>query len=327
MPQLPDPIRRQVEAAEALLPQPTPETPAGDEVQDEAVAAPPPAADEHVAAPAPAPEAPPVLSDVEPEPPAKPADSEQTWEQRYRSLQGLTNRNSADFKQRLHARDQELDALRKQVQELTARAEQAKPDVDPNDVETFGEDLVRMVQRAAEQTLARKLAPLDGRLQELDRRVDGTSHAATRTAEELFFAKLREQVPDVDIINTDPGFLHWLAEEDPVYGVTRQSALDQAGAAMDVARVARVFNAYKGTSAPASPVHRTVQSQLEKQVAPRATSAPPTAGQPSKRIYTSSEVTAFYDAKRRGAYRNREADAQREEAAINAALAEGRISP
>lgn len=336
MSDLPTPIRRQVEAVEALYQQPTsedaqPATQEGDgapaaELAPQVQAAAP----EETAAPEPAaPEA------AEPEAPAAPPkDSEATWEQRYRTLQGLNNRNAADFKQRLGDKDREIADLKRQVEKLSAAP--APQPADPKDVETFGEDLVGMVQRTIENAMGRALAQYDGRFQQLEQRLDGTAHAATRTAEELFLERLAEQVPDYAQVNVDDGFLAWLAEDDGVYGVPRQEALDRAAAAMDVDRVARVFKAYKATRMPAAPTpdqaapadpRAQAKAQLEKQVAPRATAPSPTTAQPAKRVYSAAEVTAFYDSARRGHYRGRDEDFAREEAAINLALAEGRITP
>jgi hypothetical protein len=64
---------------------------------------------------------------------------------------------------------------------------------------------------------------------------------------------------------------------------------------------------------------------VDKQVSPKgsAASAPPTPNQP--KVWAQNEVIAFYEAKRKGEFRGREADMQAIEAAINLAMAEGRI--
>lgn len=336
MSDLPLPIRRQVEAVEAMY-QPTPEEP---ETQvPEGGDAPAVETATQVEAPAPAesPAPAPVSAEQAAEPPTPtPKDSEATWEQRYRTLQGMNNRNAADFKQRLGDSQRENAELKRQLAEISKAQAQAPTPADPKDVETFGEDLVGMVQRAIETALGRTTSQLDGRFQTLEQRIDGAAHASSRTAEELFLDRLSEQVPDYEQINVDEGFLAWLGEEDDVYGVPRQDALDRAARALDVARVARVFKAYKATLTPAAPTpvseapvdpRAKAKAQLEKQVAPRASTPTPAGSPAAKRTYTAAEVTAFYDAARRGHYRGRDEEFMREEAAINLALAEGRITP
>ena len=325
---LPTPVKKQLAQIEELYKQPaaTPaegaeggqlpadETPAPDAAQhvvEPAQDAPAPAAEAPTEAPAPA-----------------PAQDPNPWEQRYKTLQGLHNRNVEDLKGRVKARDAEIAEMRKQLAEL--QAARPAPAVDPRDAETFGEDLVAMVQRVVEARLGHSGAQTDSRMADLESRLEGTTNVVAQTAESLFLQHLGRQVADYEAINVDQGFLDWLAQPDEVYGEPRQNALDRAVNALNADHAARIFKAYKATLAPAQPPAETPaqpspKAQLAKQVAPRtASSAAPQAPQ-AKRVYSAAEVTKFYDDVAKGRYASRPDDARREEAAINAALAEGRI--
>lgn len=228
-----------------------------------------------------------------------------------------------------------IDTLESQVADLSKpRQEAPKPDVttDQKDVEAFGQDLVDMVKRVAETMFGSAARQFDGRIAAIEQRLDGTTNVVSRTADEVFIDRLTAMVPDYESINTSDGFLAWLGEVDEVYGVPRQDALTAAGAARDVSRVAKVFLAYKKTLQPVvahpvevPPAPAPKVSQLERQVAPRASARAAPAPANSAQIITQAQVQGFYRDVQRGVYRGREAEADQIEAMLNQALAEGRI--
>lgn len=181
-------------------------------------------------------------------------------------------------------------------------------------------DMVRRVTLAAYAGVAQQF---DQRLTAIEQHLQGTANAVAKTTDEIFLERLKVRVPDYESINTSDGFLAWLDEIDPVYGLPRQDALTKAGDARDAERVAAIFLAYKATlQAPAPTPPAT--TKLDKQVAPRSTASTP-APTPARVTFTVAEVQAFYRAVQRGEYRGREAEAAALEQTYNAALAEGRI--
>ena len=321
---LPTPIRKQLDQIEELY-KPA-DALASAEGGEQAPATEPPApvdgtqtepASQTAAAPAepPAPQPTPVQDDV-----AK-------WEHRYKTLQGMHNQNMADQKRRLDDANKQIADLKKTVSEM--RAERATPTVDPKDVETFGEDLLSMVNRVVDAKLGHANAQMDSRFAGLENQTSQVAQTVAGNAEALFFERLAALVPDYEALNVEQGMLDWLAVVDPIYGEPRQAALDRAVGALNPTAVAAVFKAYKAAKEvpPAPPASNpTPQAQLAKQVSPRGSSSTPNAAPaPSTRIYSQAEVAKFYDDVTKGRYRGRNDDMKREEAAINAAIAEGRI--
>lgn len=319
MANLPRAVQQQVDAAEALLAQANQpaEATQGEPAPTDA---------------APAPQVEPTATSVAPEPQPAPAPSgEETWEARYKSLNGLFRAEVPKLQQQnkqLVAQLQELqERLDKQSQKPAQPEPEPTPVADPRDVETFGQDLVEMVQRQTQAVLGRVAGKLDSvvasieqRLSHLEQVVNGTKQTVAVTAEEMFFSKLAQAVPDWEQINANDAFLAWLADADPVYGVPRQNALSAAQQALDVARVAAVFNAFKATTT-AKPA---AAASLAKQVSPRSTGAPAPSA-PEKPVITQGQISTFYREVAQGKYRGREAEAQQLENAINEALAEGRV--
>lgn len=313
---LPAQIRNQVDAVEALL-----AAPAGAPTAQPA-ADPSPVA-EVAPQPPEAPAAPPAETPSAPEAQPRPKDDEQTWEQRYRTLQGMHNQNITDLRRRL---DEQERTNREMAEKLrTMQAAPPPPQATSNDdAETFGQDMLDMVSRVLEARVGGVLRAVVERIEQLEVQHQGTSRTVARTAEEAFYIRLKELVNDYEEVNASQAFLAWLADVDPVYGAPRQQALDEAAAALNAVRVAAIFNTYKTSVAPpATP--RSARPSLETQVAPAAAAA----GAPPKpegvKYVLVSDVERFYDDVRRGRYRGRETERQAQEQAVNRALAEGRV--
>lgn len=316
---LPRKAKQQLDQAEALLQRmnaPQDETPAPETPAPEPVVAEQPTEPEAVASPAPAPT-------PSPEP-----QIDRDLEQKYKTLQGI-HRSLNDRVKAMEQRNQELEErLQQALRRVEERDEPRKPEpsVDPKDAEVFGEDLVQMVQRVAQTMFGSAVKSFDARLASIEQQLKGTTSAVAKTAEDVFYEKLRGKVADFEEINVDPRFLEWLAETDPVYGEPRQAALTRAANAMDGDRVANVFLAFKATLTPSqTPAQKPAASDLEKQVAPNSVATPPAQPQ-GKRAFTIAEVEAFYRDVAQGKYRGREAEANKFEAQINAAIAEGRVT-
>ena len=320
---LPQRIQAELDAADAMLaqmnqPPADPQAPV-EPLVPEPVAAVPPVQD---TPPTPAPiPAPAVAEPTAPVPSPRPDD----WEHRFKSLQGRYNRLAQDTTERMRTLEQHIQQLTQQRQEPSSPPE---PVADTTkDAEVFGADMVDMVKRVAETLFGSVARKVDERLTAIERRLEGTTQQVAKTGDEVFVDRLRQLVPNYEAINVDEGFLNWLAEEDPVYGEPRQNALTKAADARDVERVARIFQAYVKTFAPAATPAQpapTPASELDRQVAPRASASAP-AAPTGKPTFRAAEVTHFYREVQAGRYRGREQEALAIEAQFNNALAEGRI--
>ena len=319
---LPRAIQAQIEQANALL-----------EAANKPPEAPAPAEPAQVAATAPDPDPAPAAPEPQatPEPQAQPQPQPDVWEHKYKTLQGLFNREVPTLQTKVKDLEGQLqEAVARLNEAAKAQAKPAEPDkptADPKDVENFGSDLVEMVQRVSQHVLGRaanvfetKAAALEQRLAQLEQALKGTTQTVAVTAEQAFFDRLTKLVPDWETINANQAFLAWLAEIDPILGQPRQVALDAAQQTLNADRAAAVFKTFAATL-PAAPK----PNNLDKQVSPKgsASAAPPAPAQPV--IYTQQQVVDFYNAKRRGEFRGREKEAAQYEAEINLAISEGRV--
>lgn len=267
--------------------------------------------------------------------PATPAND--AAEQRYRTLQGMYNADTA----RLRAEKQELtsrvEQLEKLISSLSAQPAQAAPVqsklITDKDIEDYGDsiEVMRRVTKEETSSYQQKIADLENVIRNLQAsvvpRVEQVAQRQAQSAEQAFWSDLSAVVPEWRDINQSKDFHSWLLEVDPLTGVTRQSHLENAQRSLDARRVAAFFTAWQGLTG-----HRIAQeprdaakSQLEKQVAPgRSRSAAAPAGDKPK-TYSPSEISKFFDDVRKGVYRGRETERDRIERDIFAAQRENRI--
>lgn len=255
---------------------------------------------------------------------------EEKWENKYHTLKGMYDAEVP----RLHSQVKELNH---QVQNLMAEMAVAKANVPQEnkapsliteqDKEAFGPDLIDLIERATEakvSTFRERESQLLSEIKELKGKIGDVTERQVSSDKDRFLAGLGQQVPDWEALNVNQGFLAWLQEVDPVYGIPKQVALTNAYENLDVGRVAAVFNAYKAMVTPAQPAKQKVNQELQRQVAPtrsRATTEP--TDSPNQRIWTEAEINSFYNDYRRGLI---DADeAVRIEREIHAAAGEGRV--
>ena len=313
---LPKAIQAQAEAADALVAQMNGE-PANTDTPPQNNE--PPPAD-------PPPDNPP--QNVSPEPQPQPVVPEETWQAKFFTLKGKYDAEVP----RLHAQVKELGTQVQQLLTENAAAknqpkapEPAKTLITEQDKEAFGSDLLDLIDRATEAKIAGfrdREAQLLEEVKQLKGNLGNVTERQVTSDKDRFLMTLSQQVPDWEAMNVDQGFLAWLAEVDPVYGLPRQAALNNAYESLDAARTANIFKQYKAMTAPAAAQNKP---NLQSQVAPTRsrTSPAPATSSADKRIFSQAEIAQFYDEWRRG-YLD-ETKAVQLELEIATAISEGRV--
>ena len=270
----------------------------------------------------------------------RPDTTTDTAEQRYRTLQGMYNADTA----RLRTENQQLSARLTQLEQLLSslsaqpaasaqQTEQAQRLVTDKDIEEYGDsiEVMRRVSREEAAAAQRRIAELEQLVRNMQTsvlpRVEQVAQRQAVTAEQAFWSDLTTAVPNWRDVNADPGFHSWLLEVDPLTGLSRQTYLDDAQRNLDSARVASFFRMWQGNSGQsvAQSPRNAAASQLEKQVAPGRgrSSGAPSPEQP--KTYTNADIAKFFDDVRKGAFKGKEAERDRIERDIFAAQRENRI--
>ena len=260
----------------------------------------------------------------------QPEVPEEKWAHKYHTLKGMYDAEVP----RLHSQVREMQTQIQQLIADKAAVEATKVEqkqvveslITEQDKEAFGPDLIDLIERATESkvgTLREREAQLVQEIKELKGQLGSVSERQVVSDKDRFLAGLGQQVSDWESLNVDQGFLAWLQQVDPVYGVPRQAALSNAYEVLDVNRVANIFKAYKQTL-PQTPAPSKAKQELQRQVAPtrtRSTTTP--SDNVNDKIFTNQDIEQFYNDWRRGFYDEQEAADMEKQ--IHTAIAEGRI--
>lgn len=278
-----------------------------------------------------------------PEPAPQPA-SPPDWEQRFNTLQGKYNSEVRDLQAELRVmrelqnydRNRPVEQIPPPTTYQTYQPPPAEP-IPPEDVESFGQDLITATQRWAAAQYQPVINQLEQRLRQVEQgnqnlNMLSVTERCERELDNILGSGWRQ-------VNREPDFLGWLAQIDPFSNRTRQSMINEAYGAGDANRTAYFFQAYQREHTAVTPAPTgTLQARqggsppaasqpLLELVAPGRTQTAPlqAPGAPTKRMWTRDEIAAFYRSKQRGAFRGREAQADQLEADFISGNAEGRI--
>ena len=268
------------------------------------------------------------------------ADTEElkdTWEQKYKTLQGMYNKEVprlSSENRELGSRVSQLESLLGDLKKQETPVQEAPVEklITKDDVEQYG-DSIDVMRRAAKEEVAGQLgrvAQLEKEIAELKGvvpQVQQVKQQQKTTSEKQFWDVLNREVPNWNEINSNPDFQSWLLEVDPLTGISRQTYLEDAQRKQDPGRVANFFNAFakvSGVDNSARDKSATQSAELQKQVAPKRGRA----GQPvnnDAKTYSPKDIEKFFTDVRKGKYKGREDERARMERDIFAAQQEGRI--
>ena len=316
---LPEAIQRQVEEAEALERQLMQQSqdPAAQETTEEETQVEPVVAEatEHVE---------PETRNVDQE--RRREDDADYWKQRFNTVQGMLNAQSAQFTEQLRAANERIQALASDLEKQ--KETRTAPQVDDKDAETFGEDLTeaidRRAKRMAESLVAAQTQSLLDHIQKLEAKLGTVNQQVEVSSQDRFYNRLEQLVPNYRETNQEAGFLEWLGAIDPVYGEPRQAALDTAAQKLDAERVAQIFKAYESQSGKSvtQAQKAQVRQELQRQIAPTGTKAA-SAAAPTEKVWSLSEYEKAMDPRNIYTMGRVQADELAQEA--ERALLEGRV--
>jgi hypothetical protein len=271
-----------------------------------------------------------------PQPVQQPSPPSPDWEARYQTLQGKYNTEMAELRGQVRSLQDILATSQQQREQPREQPTHTGTTVPAADVDAYGQDLIDGVNRWVDARYATRIAELERRVGAAEQNGQSIRQLELHSAATSVEASLDRALPEWRSINVDPNFVAWLATEDPFSGQRRQDMITRAYESGNAARTLAFFQAYQREHTAVSPSPTILPTQTapaadrlplaDLAVPGRApTAAPPAPGAPSKRIWTTSEISAFYRQAQRGAYRDRPEEYARIEADIIAAPLEGRV--
>src|SRR5215471_770279 len=272
----------------------------------------------------------PVTAPVTPEPP--PADP--NWEHQYKSVKGRFDAQRVLIEQL----QGQLSEMGNEVMELNRTLksrppppppEPPKPDIDPEDINTYGQELMEAIARTAAATVKKTMEP---EITKLTRQTSQVQQQLTQNIQKDLVQTLNAAVPNWEEINSSPEFKSWLNLPDIYSGRKRSQLAEEARLRGDNNRVVAFFQGYLAEhppqAAPPAASPRQPAMTLEQIAAPgrgRPASSDAVGLPAEPPIITRDFIKQFYARVRANGFLGREAEKDRIEREIFAAQNSNRV--
>jgi hypothetical protein len=282
------------------------------------------------------------------QPPQNQDISEDSWQQRFLSMQGRWKASQTEVGRLQEQLVQVGDELGRATELLAragvqGRAPAAGQDaprgqthgnlITDQDRETYGDDMIDLASRVAKAAVAPELEALRSENEALKKSQISNDQKALRV-------QLSRDVPNWRAIQSDPRWVQYLNLRNVYTNEVRGKMLKAAWDAADASRTIAIFQDFiKEVQAtggqlpsatrtqPAQPAPREAALDLETLAAPGR--ARPASGDnqvpAEKPSYTRADISKFYADSRKGLYAGRQAEYDRIQNDLSAAQREGRI--
>lgn len=211
--------------------------------------------------------APPATEPAQPAQPAQPAiddtQNQGQWEHKYNVLQGKYNKEIPDLRDQIAELQVTIGTQSQQIEELTSKQSGPSTDADlsqlgdlnPEDFEGWGQEMKEMVVTINRQNAfikgqaevikgLRGTAPADNN-SEMSQRVESIENEIGKTRSSRYTEVLDTKIKgDWRKLNTDPKFISWANQTDPITMQPRMIHLRQAAQELRGDQVASIFNQY-----------------------------------------------------------------------------------
>ncbi|MBT7538603.1 MAG: hypothetical protein HN683_04645 [Gammaproteobacteria bacterium] len=261
-------------------------------------------------------------------------DDPAVWKQKYKTLQGMYDAEVPRLHSQVKNLETQIETLNSQVTALTTQQEQAPTPqsvertslVTDEDRQEFGEDLIEVQRKVArEETadLTKRFEALEAENAMLKQQQGETEN---KVSTQSFEQRLARLVPDFEEINTNPSWIAWLNEVDPILRGPRMGAAQNAYAEGDAEAVAHYVQLFKDTEQPVDTPDPTPSKELESQIQPSTTStAATTAPSVNGKIYNDAAVRKMFLKVMELNANGRTEEARKLEAEIDSAYTENRV--
>jgi len=259
----------------------------------------------------------------------KPDEDATVWKQKYKTLQGMYDKEVPQLHSKVRDMSKQLEELQAKLTTKEKAAKSVEKLVTDDDVKNFGEDLIEVQRKVAREVAAEFQSDLDAMRTENEELRKMLGSTESKVAESSFQSRLHRLVPDFDQINNDPAWVEWLDGVDPVLRGPRRSIAQQAFAEGDAEGVAHYVDMFRNTLAPveqAQTVKPKQSQELERQIQPTRTASSVTKTSQKSQRYTNSDIQGMFKKAAMLNSSGRFDEANKLEAEIDAAYMQGRVT-
>lgn len=259
------------------------------------------------------------------------------WRQKYKTLQGMYDAEVPRLHQQLRELTAELSKVKQTVEVASKEAEVAKEQaeyerlknlVTDEDRKEFGEDLIEVQRKVAREETADLLRQFDELRSENAKLHELLNQTGSQVTQTTFQQRLYQLVPDFEQVNTDPNWIKWLDEQDPLLRAPRRVIAEKAYSEGDADAVAHFVNLFRGSATPSTTEapSKSIDRELESQIQPSKNASPSATASPKGNIYSSEQIRQMFLKVTQLGKLGRIDEARKLEAEIDAAYMQGRVS-
>ena len=249
------------------------------------------------------------------------------WKQKYKTLQGMYDKEVPHLHSEVKTLTKELEALK---ESLTKKAEEVPKQeqklVTDEDVQNFGEDLIEVQRKVAREVASEfesRIEAMQAENQELRNLVGDTDN---RISETTFETRLHRLDPDFHNLDSDPNWIAWLDEVDPVLRAPRRTIALQAYQSGDAEGVAYYVDMFRSSMVKEEPAQeKSANQELERQIQPVRTAANATPTSQKGRTYSNGDIQKMFHKAAMLNSTGKLEEANKLEAEIDAAYMQGRV--
>jgi len=281
---------------------------------------------------------------VDPQTPAPNADTpqtpqpgeEETFKQKYLTLQGKYNAQVPGLQQEVRNLNQSMSELQEQIKESANQPQNPQDTVegkdsqlDPEVFKEYGDDFGALIET---------IQGLQNQNQSLTDQVKKLSGDVTQTKESqeqkdnadynVYMGQVREKLTalgsDFDALNTDPRFLNYLRQYSDNESESRFTKLQRAEAQRNVLTTMDIFKEYLGNKTPDPQPPPITPPNIQPPTTPTGADITPPQEQSTKQ-WTRAGIKEFYADKTAGKFKGNEEKATALEQDIFLAQKQGRI--
>ena len=273
----------------------------------------------------------PKLVEVEPADTSPTDVEEETFKQKYTTLQGKYDAEVPRLHQQLRELKAKLDSLEQAEAEKKAEPTKAKEKVSlvtDADRAEFGEELIDVQRRVAKEVASEYEDRFEQQNEVIKKLQDQLAKTGNQVGEMSFAQRLSQLVPDFADVDKDERWVSWLNEHDAMLNGPRRMLAQQAFDKGDAEAVARYVKLWKQTIAePEADPRAGRQAELEKQVAPNRSANSVDTKKVGKdvKVYSEKEINRAWDRIRNLNTKGQYDEAAKLEAELTAAYIEGRV--
>lgn len=264
-------------------------------------------------------------------------DSEQTWEAKYKVLQGKYNAEVPQLRDEIKTLKQQVESqpapvdvseYQKQINDLQSRldAKESQPETSQEDVDDYisneyGPEFAAAIQNMIKRQSPQAQAPNDD-VNQLRQKVDDIERTNQQSQQEMKVSTLKQTLKaqgiDFEQTDTDPLFHDWLAKEEGQTGQPRSVFMNNHFANGDIAKTAAFYTAFKAQERSSFQ-----DNPLNNHVDVSGNNGAPDTGSSSE-IWTGDDISRLYEDHR--TKRITQAQFEEYEQSLNRAMQEGRVT-